>query len=166
MPFFHYFRKAPFVYFLGAIVFLIVLSPLVEELGFGQHALRILFTLMIAAAVYAASAARWALVVAFCLAISWLAVSWSYATVADDPRIITGSLLFISLNIFAGCLILYRVIVADEIDLNILCGGLAIYLVIAVNWAMSFGVIELLLPGSFDMGHAPPFLFFGTNICI
>jgi len=58
MPFFHYFRKAPFVYFLGAIVFLIVLSPLVEELGFGQHALRILFTLMMAAAVYAASAAR------------------------------------------------------------------------------------------------------------
>lgn len=75
--------------------------------------------------------------------------------------------LVIALNTFVGCVIFYRVATADKIDLNILAGGLGLYLLIAVTWAVSYDLIEALAPGSFAAGDTPvpwhTFLYFSLT---
>ena len=60
-----------------------------------------------------------------------------------------------ALNFFVGAIILYKVSTAPKIDLDILSGALGLYLLIAITWAVSFAVIEILAPGSFVAGETP-----------
>ena len=122
---------------------------------------------MMAAAVYAASARRNHQFIALLLAVPWIFLTWldEFGLVAA-PVVVLGGLV-IALNIFVGCVIFHRVATAEEIDLNILVGGLSLYLLIAVNWAVSYDVIEALAPGSFAAGDTPvpwhKFLYFSLT---
>lgn len=162
----HY-RNQPFSYFFVSLLVLILVSPLVEDSLYGERLLRILFTITLAAAVCAANQQRKTLLIACGLALPWLLLTWfsgaGYGTFLD----LTTRLLFVTLNLFVFCLIILRVIRADVIDVNIVCGGLALYLLLAVNWAVTYSIIEGLEPGSFAAGDAPiawhQFLYFSLT---
>lgn len=148
----HY-RNQPFSYFFISMLALILLSPLVEGHRYGVIFIQILFTLMMATAVYAASERRSHQIVALGLAVPWLFLSWLGKLGIMAVPVLVPSGLVIILNIFVGCVIFQRVATVHEIDHNILAGGLGLYLLIAVSWAMSFVLIEALIPGSFAAGE-------------
>jgi hypothetical protein len=150
----HY-RDQPFSYFFVALLALILLSPLVEDHLYGERLVRVLFTITIAAAVCAASENRKVLILACCLALPWLFVTWIGEGTKGTALDLTANFLFVALNLFVFCLIIHRVIQADVIDINIVCGGLALYLLLAVNWAVTYVIIEGLVPGSFAAGGTP-----------
>ena len=162
----HY-KHQPFSYFFLALLGLILLSPVVEDHLYGERLIRVLFTITIASAVCAASDDRKALIVACSLALPWLLVTWigdgTHGTALD----LTARFILVALNLFVFCLIIHRVISADVIDVNIVCGGLALYLLLAVNWAVTYVIIEGLAPGSFAAGGTPipwhKFLYFSLT---
>ncbi len=82
--------------------------------------------------------------------IAWLAdqIGWTGSDVVEGA-------LIVALNIFVGCIILRNVTLAREVNLNILSGALGLYLLIAINWAVSYGIIEALIPGSLTAGETP-----------
>ncbi len=162
----HY-KNQPFSYFFMALLGLILLSPVVEDHLYGERLLRVLFTVAIATAVCAASEQRKALLIALILALPWLGLTWFGVGIFGKTLDLGANFLLVALNLFVFCLIIHRVIRADVINLNILCGGLALYLLIAVNWAVSYEIIEGYSPGSFVAGTPPvpwhKFLYFSLT---
>ena len=146
---------------------LIFLSPIFEEHLYGVRFIKALFTLMLATSVYAAGSRRSIRIVVLGLAIPWVILSWmDNAGSSEISTFVTASLIF-TLNILVGSVILYKVSAAREVDLNILSGALGIYLLISINWAVSFGMIETLVPGSFTTDQTPipwhKFLYFSLT---
>ena len=76
MKLIEHYRAIPFFYFFLAMLALILLSPLVEQARYGAWFVRGLFTIMLVAAIYAASGRRSFLIVALILAVPWILVSW------------------------------------------------------------------------------------------
>ena len=162
----HY-RGWPFFYFFLAMLALILLSPLLEENYYGTWAVRILFTIMMAAAVYAASGRQSYRIVALSLAVPWLLIAWLADQIGWTGSDVVERALTVALNIFVGCIILRNVTLAREVNLNILSGALGLYLLVAINWAVSYAMIESLLPGSFTADVTPiswhRFLYFSLT---
>ena len=150
----HY-REYPFSYFLVSMLAVIVLSPLAEGRHGGVIFIQMLFTAMMAAAVYAASARRGHQLIALGLAIPWLFLSWlgELGIMAVPVLLSRGPV--IAMSVFVGFVILRRLTTAQKIGVDIMAGAIGLYLLIAMSWAMSFVVIETLAPGSFAGGGTP-----------
>ena len=155
------------VYFFLALIALVILSPLVEEIALGKFVVQALFTLVIAVTVLVAGGNRRNMVIALCLAVPWLIMSWFGFVDAGRPAAIASGVLLILLNLFVFAVILARVRHAESVDINIINGALALYLLIGITWAVSYRVIELAAPGSFSVNAADPtwgqFLYFSLT---
>ena len=46
---------------------------------------------------------------------------------------------------------LARIVGEEEVDFEILCGAIAVYLLLGVSWTITYGIIETLSPGSFSI---------------
>ncbi len=57
-------------------------------------------------------------------------------------------------NIYAIGVSLKRIIMAKEVVLDIIFSSAAVYLLLAVTWAVVYGIIEQLAPGSFALKEA------------
>lgn len=144
-------RRYRFVFLLVSLILLLLLSPVLEGDTTGNLALTVLFTLVLLAAVFAASGRRSTLVFALLLAIPWVYLSWVHPLWRADASDLVASLLLIALSLFVLGLMLMRVIRSERVGVDTICGAIGAYLLIAVVWAVSYGVIEALVPGSFGL---------------
>ena len=142
-------RRYRFTLLLGSLVLLLVLSPLMEGSAAGNLLLTGLFTLVMLAAVFAASGRGRTLALALGLAIPWVYLTWVHPIWQADATDILASLLMIGLCLFVLTLVLIQVVRADHVGVDTICGAIAAYLLIGVVWAVCYSVIEALVPGSF-----------------
>lgn len=142
-------RDHRFALLLGSLVLLLLLSPVLEGDAVGNLLLTALFTLVMLAAVFAASGRRSTLSVALAFAIPWLYLSWLHPLWGLDSTFVVDSLLMAGLALFVLVLVLARVTGAARVGVDTICGAIAAYLLIGVVWAVCYGVIEALAPGSF-----------------
>ena len=144
-------RRRRFTLLLAALALLLLLSPVLEGTAAGSFLLTVLFTLVLLAAVLAASGRRATLGIALGLAVPWVYLSWLHPQWRGDATDLLASLLLVCLGLFVLGLVLVRVVRAERVGSDILCGALAVYLLIAVVWAVCYGIIEALAPGSFGL---------------
>ncbi len=144
-----------FLWLLASLVLLLLLSPFFKGEGIGGIGLKTLFTLALLSAVYAAGTRRGHLFVAACFAVPWMLLSWSSVAWEGSARWtdldITSDLFLIGLNVFTLGAVLVRTVRAKDVDSDILCGAISVYLLLGVTWAICFRVIEMLSPGSFAL---------------
>ena len=140
-----------FALLLAALVVLLLLSPVLDGHPAGARLLTVLFTLVLLAAVLAASGRAWTLAVALALAAPWLYLSWLHPLWRADGAGLAADLLLVGLGLFVLALVLARVAAAPRVGADTLCGAVAAYLLIGVVWAVCYGVIEALVPGSFGL---------------
>ena len=152
----HYLRRNRFAGLLGAVMVLILASPLPEGQGLGDLALALLFTGVLTASVHAASGRRWTLVIALSLALPWVYLMWLHPVWSGDAADLLSSLLLIALCSYVLGLVLVRVLTARQVGFDEVCGGIAVYLLLAIVWAMCFAVLEAMQPGSFGLDGARP----------
>ncbi len=144
-------RRWRFALLLASLVLLLLLSPLLEGKAAGGFLLSLLFTLVLLAAVLAASTRRTTLGIALMFALPWLYLTWLHPQWRADAIDVIASLLLVCLGLFVVGLVLMRVLRAERVDADILCGALAVYLLTGVVWAVCYGIIEALTPGSFAL---------------
>lgn len=144
-------RRHRFVLLLASLVLLLVLSPALDGGAAGGLLLSVLFTLVLLAAVFAASGRRSTLAVALGFAVPWLYLSWLHPLWRTGPIDVLADLLLIGLAAYVLALVLARVLRADRIGVDAICGAIAVYLLTGVVWAVCYGVIEALAPGSFRL---------------
>lgn len=141
-------QQFPFLFFLCSLLLLIILSPLLIGSAHGATLLRILFTLVLISAVYVASNNRRNVTIAAILAVAWLVINWFGLERPGAQPGIVGGLLLITLNSYVFFIVLSRILQAKEVSFDVICGGIALYLLIGLTWAVSYSIIEWVEPGS------------------
>lgn len=150
------FHQRRFVLLLCALVLLLLLSPIFESLEIHRVFLGLIFSLVFVLTVYIAAPRRGQLVVALCLAVpalvlTWIDYEWASIGVQVGARFLGAGLFCLTIAI-----ILQQILAADKIDSNMVCGGVSIYLLIGLVWASTYAVIHLLAPGSFENIESDP----------
>jgi hypothetical protein len=153
-------------WFLLGLIAMIVVAPIAERGAIADFVHQSLFTLVMCLALNTASKRGGRLIVAAVCAVSWLILSWSeFLFGLPGFRVPAGIAFFCLLS-----LVLYDILVlllrVRQTDLDALSAAVAAYLLLAVAWAVSFDVIETIMPGSFDRLHAQPwpqFLYFSMG---
>ena len=134
---------------LVSVLILMIVAPFFDPAGTGRLIVGVLFTLVLLSTVLAASVKRRQFIFALCLAVPWLILNWGFGgprTGASD--IAADGLLCIQIT-FVIVLILARILAEKEIEFDMLCGAVAVYLLLGVAWALAFSVLERLVPGTF-----------------
>ncbi len=146
-----YLTTLRFFWLLVSLLLVLVLAPVVERLGVGEIALRVLFTALLLAAINVAGHNKKLLIVAVCLGAPWVLLSWYAEFSADQSSTILELVLMLLLLFMAIGIVLTAITRAKRSDFDLLCGAVAVYLLIGVNWAFLYNLIEVLEPGSFAL---------------
>ncbi len=90
-----------------------------------------------------------------------LAVLAFLATVAtylvpSREAVLVSCLLDLTLLLFVTAMILSHVVEEGRVDADRIFGAVCGYLLIGLTWALIYGALDLVQPGSFDLGEAAP----------
>ena len=143
-------KRSPSLLLLVALLILLLAAP--QAAGHPMHriSLSMLVALVLLAGAYAVSHRAWQRVFALSLALLWLVSrSWDIAALPDQPEL-GSSLAFMAFCAFTVGVLLWRVVTTDRVDFEEVCALPSIYLLLAIIWAFSYYVIEVLYPGSFE----------------
>ena len=146
------FKQANFIYLLAALLAFLILSPL-AQLIFPQNASIIVnftFTITIVIGVWSLIDDRkWFLfglgLAAFSLLLALLEFFYSSEFIYIASILV---LLFFLINSLV--LAIKHILFGPKIDMNKIVGSITIYLLIGIIWALLYGLIEVLIEGSFS----------------
>ena len=143
-------REYRFLVLLVLLVLFFLISPLVEIAELRRWPLLVAFAVLIFAAANAASERRAHTVAAGVLAL--VALSFNLIKLADVGSIfeILGDFSAICLLSFTVGVVLNLIVRQDATNLNLLSGAAAVYLLLALIWALSYRFIGDLAPGAFN----------------
>ena len=142
--------RAPSLLLLVSLIALMLGSALVEKSPLYGLILTCFFGLVLLSGVRAVTSERRHLMLSIGLALVWLPLEvWSLAS-----RSLTveagANLAFIVFAIFVIVILLRRIVTAKVVDAEVILGSVSMYLLIAIAWAVSYGLIDALAPGSFS----------------
>ncbi len=150
----------PFVILLEVLIIFLLLSPLSDETDARGFALVLLSALVALTTIYATSAERRHYIAGLGLGAMWgllagSALLWPSAALQIGADLSFMALSFLAMSIAFRWVLFPQV---KEVDINVVCGGIVIYLLLGIVWALSYRVIEELVPGSFSWttSNAPP----------
>ncbi|MDG4596014.1 MAG: potassium channel family protein [Candidatus Contendobacter sp.] len=143
-------------YFLVALVLLYVTAPFVQSVRNGILIEAVLMTLVLLSAVLAVSGRRRTLWWAMVFAVPALVEKWVNYWWPDllPPQVSLGmGLVFIGFILL--CLLGF-ILRAPRVNSEILCAGVATYLLLGLLWAFAYLLVERLAPDSFAFTVGPP----------
>ncbi len=142
--------RTPSLTLLVALVLLLLSSGLVEGSRLGVAILVVLLGLVLLTAVHVVTYERRHRIVPACLALAWLAFTLWHLAAPAYPVTIASVIAFIAFGGFVVAVVLHRIVTAAKVDSEVICGSIALYLLLSVNWAVSYHLLETLSPGSFS----------------
>ena len=142
--------------FLVALVLLIVSAPFVQKIEFGDHIESALFTLVMLSAVLAIGAGRSTLVVAILLVIPAVTGRWATHLFPEQVPEYAGlvpALMFIAFVVFH---LLRFILRAPRVNSEVLCAGVATYVMLGLFWAFAYVLVAREIPNAFAFTAAAP----------
>ena len=88
------------------------------------------------------------------LVVPWLVLAWLRPFGSDVANTVITDGLAILLLLYTLALLLQRIVTVDESDFDVICGAVAVYLLLGVVWAVWYRLIETLAPNSFSIAGA------------
>lgn len=140
---------------LVALGLLFVTAPFVEELRFGDLLEAVLLTLVMVFAVVVVGGRRKVLIVALVLLAPALAGKWINHIRPDllHPAVfLAASVVFFG---FAVARLLAFIVQAPRVDANVLCAGVAGFLLLGLLWVPAYDAVAQLNPHAFNLPSAP-----------
>ncbi|MDG4553079.1 MAG: potassium channel family protein [Candidatus Competibacter sp.] len=141
---------------LAALLLLLMAAPFVETLPYGGLIESILMTLVMLSAVLATGGKRWTLAVALALVTPALAGKWLNHFA---PHLVPAPVFLVTTAAFftfvAGRLIRF-ILRAPQVDANVLCAGLAGYLMLGLLWVPAYMLTAHLTPDAFAFATRAP----------
>ena len=142
-----------FLFLLVSLLCFLILSPLLKDFIRISFLLDIFLTAVLLASIYAISQKKHHTLIGTILFLPVLVSTWSTYFVKIPSLTLMGSFFGILFFIFTVLSILSFIFRQDKITLDVICGALVIYLLIAVIWALLFRLLESMTPGSFAIAH-------------
>jgi hypothetical protein len=142
--------------FLVALVFLFIAFPFLELFKNGDSLEALLMTLVLGSGVLAVGRRPRILVVAVLLALPalvarWIKIFWDDAVPVEAYLI--PALLFIG---FVMLQFLFFILRAPRVNSEVLCAGVAGYLLLGIIWMFAYILVARVHPGSFSYNVGPP----------
>jgi Ion channel len=141
------FRRFSTVQLLIALVVLLVSAPFVEELEGGHFILSLLFSLVLIAAVFAVANRKRSLVIALVLAIPAIIARWINQLRPDLVHPTVFLVCALVLLAFVIGHLLYFVLHAPVVNVEVLCASIAAYLMLGLTWTVAYWLVDQLTPG-------------------
>ena len=149
-------RRLSFAWLLGALVLLLLATPLLQDLQHGKPIEAILLTMVLVFAVLAVGARRRTLALAIILVVPAIATRWAeqYQAALIPPGLsaILGAL-FIA---FVVAHIVGFILRAPRVNAEVLCAAIAAYLLLALVWALAYMLVARLVPDAFAFPVVAP----------
>jgi hypothetical protein len=139
---------------LVSLTLLILISPLFEGRAIGHLVVDALFSLVLLAAVNAASDNRGIRLVALGLAILALGLMWANTVDPSSPGRLAGVSLFILLSSIAMVLVLRHIVLAPSVTFEVITAGIGLYLMLGVTWALTYLLLDAIHPAAFEIVSA------------
>lgn len=141
--------------FLGSLIVLLVTEPLIAHLKNASMVEALLLTLVLLSAVQAVGHKRRVLVVSAVLSSPVVLGRWLFEALHRNalPEIyLVSGLLFIAFIIVQ---LLRYVLRAPRVDSEVLCAGIATYLMLGLLWSFAFKLVDWLSPAAFALDGVP-----------
>jgi len=151
MPFlFRNIRRSRSIELLASLVMLIGVAAFVDFHKTYGVVVSLVFAAVLMTAVRVVVAENRRRMIAYFLAGIWLVISAiSVATQIEFLQIV-ANLLFIAFCFFCVGVIFRRIVTAKEVDFEVICDSVSVYLLIAIVWAVSYDSIYFLSPETFS----------------
>jgi voltage-gated potassium channel len=137
------------------LFFLAIIDPILQEFGpFGLSLLDIFFTISLLAALYTISGNRRLLIAGILMLIPIFLLGWT--DYAKDHFLLALALYALGIVFFGfvATSILIHILAEETVTMDLIYGSACVYFLIAITWAIGYGLIELIHPGSFKIaGH-------------
>lgn len=130
------------------LVLLFLLYPVMLELGLVRE-FRALFIFLMVSAVYSVSGRRRHLIVALALAVPAAIAQGIVLAKPSRWALIAAILLALAFLCYVTLLVLAAVLRRGRITGDRIAGAVCVYLMLGFSWALLFGLVEVLQPGSF-----------------
>src|SRR6516225_7026099 len=141
------FHRFSTVRLLVALVILLVSAPFVEELEGGHLILSVLFTVVLIAAVVAVANRSRSLAIALVLAVPAITARWINQVRPDLVHPAVFLVCALVLLAFVIGHLLYFVLRAPVVTVEVLCASIAAYLMLGLTWTVAYWLVDQLTPG-------------------
>src|SRR5213080_2567843 len=135
------------VQLLVALAVLLIAAPFVEELEGGHLILSVLLSLVLLAAVVAVAKRKRSLVIALALAVPALTVRWINHFRPDLVHPAVFLVFALLLLAFVIGHLLYFILHAPVVTVEVLCASIAAYLMLGLTWSVAYWLVDQLTPG-------------------
>ena len=140
---------------LGALVLMLVALPFIELTPVAAVRFRLLLSIVLIAGIGAVSRRTWTLATGLVLLVGFLVPSWLESSFGGSAF---GKAFGPAAGVLLLCLtigvMLVSLVRARRVTTDILLGGVCVYLLIGVAFAVAMGSTEQLAPGSFALASA------------
>lgn len=153
-------KQSRFLLLLIAILFVLLISPFLDDQPSHKSYLVALNALVLLSAARMSATRSRSWFVALATTALWAVLGLYGIFLNDDHANILSQLIFIASCTYIAWIILVSIVASEHVDFDLLLGSIAIYLIIGLLWAVSYSVIFTLDPKSFSLisGESqPPF---------
>ncbi|WP_309383333.1 potassium channel family protein [Cerasicoccus frondis] len=142
----HQLELRKYFWLLVALITLIILAPIFDDDTWGAPVLGVITMITLALALSSIANEKAVLWIGILLGVVAYAIS-TYAFALGKPPLVAlpFQLAFYG---FINLSILRDVLVARRINADSICGGICVYLLLGINWALIFALLEFMHPGS------------------
>lgn len=135
------------VQLLFVLAALLIAAPFVEELEGGHLILSVLFSLVLLAAVFAVANRKRSLAIALGLAIPAITARWINQLRPDLVHPAVFLVCALVLLAFVIGHLLYFILNAPVVNLEVLCASIAAYLMLGLMWTVAYWLVDQITPG-------------------
>lgn len=146
-----FFFKEKFTILLGLLLIYVVATPFFAQVINESFFLDIIFSAVMVSAVLTLSREKKSRFVVILLVLPCLVLLWLHLPDSSDEIFLAGTALQAVFNFFMVFIIMWFVFQAPVITRDILSASIVAYLFVALFFAKSFLVLEILSPGSFSI---------------
>jgi hypothetical protein len=146
-------RRNRALFLLISFLFLLVAAPVLAPFFDLRLLFDVFLTIIFASAIYAASEKLWHYVINTVLFLVTVSAIWiEYIFPGDISYLISQSAGLIFL-LFAGIRVTSNLIKSEKITANAIFAAIVVYLIAGVLWAGVYNILQLLQPGSLNLGN-------------
>lgn len=143
--------KRPFLALLVSMIALLVVPSFWEENFLGGLPVMVLFSSVMLAGIWSAAEDRRVFRFGLVLLIPTLAARWYVFVDPVAAAFLASSFTTLIFLLFTTAVVLAAVLRERQISLDTISGGISVYFLLGVAWAVAYGMLEVIHPGSFPV---------------
>ena len=145
-------QEAPFLGLLLSLMTVLAAHPFLGDSIWERVVLDLLFSAVLLTGLWSAASHVRQFRAGLVLLVPAILAQWVIYATGSGPVLLARLVLTMLFLVFTAGVVLSAVLRERKVSVDTISGGICVYLLLALTWALLFSVTELLAPGSFQLG--------------